>query len=65
MAQAFPYDIKTFIANVGADRLTYGSDAPYQSTRIEQEKLRVIGRSDDELALVFRENAKRIWGIKN
>ena len=63
IAQAFPYDIKTFIRNVGADRLTYGSDVPYQSPRVEQEKLRVIGLSEEELDLVFRRNAARIWGI--
>ncbi len=63
MAQAFPFDIKTFIRNVGADRLTYGSDVPYQSPRVEQEKLRVIGLSDEEMDLVFRRNAAKIWGV--
>jgi predicted TIM-barrel fold metal-dependent hydrolase len=63
MSQAFPFDIKTFVRNVGADRLTYGSDVPYQSPRVEQEKLRVLELSDGELELVFRRNAARIWGI--
>ena len=61
MAQAFPYDIKTFIKEVGPDRLTYGSDTPYQSPRVEQEKLRVIGLSDEDLEKVFSKNAARIW----
>ncbi|MCP4386285.1 MAG: amidohydrolase family protein [Hyphomicrobiales bacterium] len=65
MSQAFPFDIKTFVANVGADRLTYGSDAPYQSTRVEQEKLRVIDLDEADLRKVFRSNALRIWGFED
>ncbi len=61
MAQAFPYDIKTFIKEIGPERLTYGSDTPYQSPRVEQEKLRVIELSDADLEKVFRKNARRIW----
>ncbi len=64
MAQAWPYDIKIFINQVGADRLTYGSDTPYQSPEVEQLKLKVIGLSDEELKKVFRKNAERIWRIK-
>ena len=48
MAQAFPFDIMTFIRNVSIDRLQYGSDVPYQSPRVEQEKLRVIGLSEED-----------------
>ena len=65
MSQAFPYDIKTFVANVGAERLTYGSDAPYQSTAVEQLKLREIGLTDCELEKVFRTNAQRIWRFES
>ena len=64
MSQAFPFDIKTFISNVGVERLTYGSDAPYQSTRVEQEKLRVIDLPQDDLVKVFRKNAQRIWNFQ-
>ncbi len=63
MAQAYPFDIKTFIREVGVDRLTYGSDVPYQSPHVEQHKLRVIDLSEPELAQVFRLNAAKIWGI--
>jgi predicted TIM-barrel fold metal-dependent hydrolase len=63
MSQAYPFDIMTFIKNVSADRLQYGSDVPYQSTRVEQEKLRVIGLSDEDLERVFWRNAARIWRI--
>ena len=64
MAQAFPFDIKTFIREVGVDRLTYGSDVPYQSPKVEQEKLRVIELSDAELERVFRLNAAQVWRIE-
>ena len=64
MAQAWPYDIKSFVRKVGADRLTYGSDVPYQSPAVEQLKLRVIGLSPEEERMVFFENAARIWGVE-
>jgi hypothetical protein len=64
MAQAWPYDIKTFIREVGIDRLTYGTDVPYQSPEVEMTKLKVIGLNQDELKKVFRENAKKIWDVK-
>jgi predicted TIM-barrel fold metal-dependent hydrolase len=63
MAQAFPFDIMTFIRNVSVDRLQYGSDVPYQSPRVEQEKLRVIGLSEEDLEQVFWRNAAKIWGV--
>ena len=63
MAQAFPFDIMTFIRNVSVDRLQYGSDVPYQSPRVEQEKLRVIGLNEEDLEKVFWRNAARIWGV--
>lgn len=63
MAQAFPYDIKTFIREVGIERVTYGSDVPYQSPQIEQQKLHVIDLEEEDLTKVFRTNAARIWGI--
>lgn len=49
IVQAFPYDIKIFIQNVSADRVTYGSDGPYQSAAVEQLKLRSIGLSEEDL----------------
>lgn len=64
MSQAYPFDIKTFIANVGPDRLTYGSDAPYQSTKIEQDKLRVIDLSEEDQEKTLYSNAKRIWNFQ-
>jgi len=64
MSQAFSYDIKIFIEQVSAEKLMYGSDAPYQSAAVEQLKLKEIGLSDSELEFVFRKNAIKVWGIK-
>ncbi len=64
IAQAFPYDIKIFIQEVSADRVMYGSDGPYQSTAVEQQKLKSIGLNDEQLRKVFRENALKVWHIK-
>ncbi|NLC52300.1 MAG: amidohydrolase [Firmicutes bacterium] len=63
MAQAWPYDIKIFIKEVGIDRITYGSDVPYQSTAVEQLKLHVIGLSEEDKEKVFWKNAARIWRL--
>ena len=57
------YDIKIFINEVGADRITYGSDGPYQSTAVEMQKLHAIGLDETQLKKVFRENALKIWHI--
>lgn len=64
MAQAFTYDIKIFIKEVGAHRVCYGSDAPYQSAAVEQLKVREAALSDAELEQVFRTNAMELWGIE-
>ena len=63
MSQAYPFDIMTFIRNVSVDRLMYGTDVPYQSPAVEQQKLRVIGLGEDELEKVFWRNAARFWGV--
>lgn len=63
MAQAWPYDIRIFLNHVGMDRLTYGSDTPYQSPEVEQLKLKVIGLTEAEQEKVFSLNARRIWRI--
>ena len=63
MAQAWPYDIKCFVRKVGAHRLTYGSDVPYQSPAVEQLKLKVIGMTQEQENEVFGGTARRIWKI--
>jgi uncharacterized protein len=64
MSQAWPYDIKAFVRAVGAERLLYGSDAPFQSPLVERVKVEECQFSDRELELIFHENAERIWGFK-
>jgi len=62
-SQAFPFDIQTFVREVGIERVCYGSDVPYQSPVVEQAKLRVIGLDERELRAALRDNAARLWGI--
>ncbi len=63
MSQAWPYDIKAFVRAVGAERLLYGSDAPFQSPLVERIKVEECRFSDAELELIFHRNAERIWGF--
>lgn len=63
MSQAWPYDIKAFVRAVGAERLLYGSDAPFQSPLVERVKVEECHFSDAELELIFHRNAERIWGF--
>lgn len=64
MSQAWPYDIKAFVRAVGAGRLLYGSDAPFQSPLVERVKVEECRFSDAELELIFHKNAERIWGFR-
>ncbi|MBE9473892.1 MAG: amidohydrolase family protein [Chloroflexi bacterium] len=63
MSQAWPYDIKAFVRKVGADRLLFGTDAPFQSPKVERIKVEECRLSDHELELIFYKNAKRVWGF--
>lgn len=63
MSQAWPYDIKTFVRAVGADKLLYGSDAPFQSPKVERVKIEECRFSDHEMELIFFRNAQHVWGF--
>ena len=63
MGQAYPYDIKAFVAAVGAEKLMYGTDAPCQSPRVERLKVEECRFNDAQLELIFHKNAERIWGF--
>lgn len=63
MSQAWPYDVKTFVRAVGADRLMYGSDGPFQSPWVERLKVEECDLTDDELEMIFHKNAERIYGF--
>ncbi len=47
----------------GADRILLASDCPWDNTAKTIEKLRKIGLTEDELRMIFAENAKRLLGI--
>jgi predicted TIM-barrel fold metal-dependent hydrolase len=64
MSQAWPYDIKAFVRALGAERLLYGSDAPFQSPKVERVKVEECRFTDDELELIFHKNAECVWGFK-
>jgi predicted TIM-barrel fold metal-dependent hydrolase len=63
MSQAWPFDIKAFVREVGAQKMLYGSDAPFQSPKVEQLKILECGFAPGELRQIFSENAKRVWGF--
>ena len=64
MSQAWPYDIKAFVRAVGAERLLFGSDAPFQSPKVERVKVEECRFSDAEMELIFSRNAERVWGFR-
>ena len=63
MSQAFTYDIAIFLAEAGPHKLVYGTDAPYQSPRVESQK--VLEATSDPLIrnAVFYENALTLWQL--
>ncbi len=63
MSQAWPFDIKSFINAIGAERLMYGSDGPFQSPKVEKLKVEECRLSDAQMELIFHKNAERIWGF--
>ncbi len=48
---------------VGADRIVFGTDWPYKSTRCEIEKIYLMGFTDDEIEKVFWKNTEQLWKI--
>ncbi|MDP9365034.1 MAG: amidohydrolase family protein [Chloroflexota bacterium] len=61
MSQAWPYDIKAFVSAVGAEKLMYGSDAPFQSPLVERVKVEECRFTDRQLEQIFVENARHVW----
>lgn len=61
MSQMLSHDVKTLIREVGADRVMYGSDAPYSPATVELAKCHAAGLSGDELDKVLFTNAEAIW----
>lgn len=46
---------------VGADRIVFGSDWPYKSTKCEIEKIYQMGFTEEELEKVFWKNTEQLW----
>ena len=46
---------------VGADRIVFGTDWPYKSTKCEIEKIYQMGFTEDELEKVFWKNTEQLW----
>lgn len=63
MSQAWPYDIKAFVHAVGAERLLYGTDGPFQSPWVERLKVEECGLTDSQLEMIFHKNAEKVYGF--
>ncbi|NMC80428.1 MAG: amidohydrolase family protein [Chloroflexi bacterium] len=63
MSQAWPYDIKAFVHTIGAERLLFGTDGPFQSPRVERLKVEECDLTDSQLEMIFHKNAERIYGF--
>jgi predicted TIM-barrel fold metal-dependent hydrolase len=55
--------IRTLVAELGADRVLYGSDAPFIDLRYGLGRVLGAGLSDPELDLVLAGNARRLLGV--
>jgi predicted TIM-barrel fold metal-dependent hydrolase len=51
------------IAELGADRILWGSDSPWWDIEIELEKIRVLSLSREDFALVTGSNAMRLFRL--
>ncbi|CAB4855754.1 unannotated protein [freshwater metagenome] len=63
MSQAFTYDIAIFIEEAGFQKLVYGTDAPYQSPRVESQKVIDAAPQIEQQRAIFRDNAIKLWGL--
>ena len=52
------------LAELGAERLIYGSDAPYMDTRVELEKVRVTVKDEEAARQILGGNIMRILGSR-
>jgi predicted TIM-barrel fold metal-dependent hydrolase len=49
------------VKRVGADRVLYGSDAPFHHPQVEILKVRLSGMAQDEMKMVLGTNAERLF----
>ncbi len=52
------------IKEVGADRVMYGSDSPWNVTETELAKVMILKLSEEEERLVLGENAAKVFGLR-
>lgn len=48
---------------VGADRVIFGTDIPFNIPAVETKRIRSVGLSDEELAKITEQNISRILGL--
>ena len=56
----YPEMIRRAVATIGAERVLFGSDGPGCVPALEIEKVRLVGLSPEDEALVLGGNIKRI-----
>ncbi|MBQ7400149.1 MAG: amidohydrolase [Clostridia bacterium] len=54
---------KQIISNVGIDHILFGSDMPWARANHSRNKLLELGLSDEDLRLIFSENAKQLLSL--
>lgn len=59
-----PEQARRIIAAQGAERVLFGSDFPWHTTKQEAEFLSGLGLRPEEERLIFSENAERLLGMK-
>ena len=60
----YPYGgLEHMVAEVGADRVLFGSDLPFVDVRGQVGRVMAARISDDEKRLIIGKNAKRIFGL--
>ncbi|RLE53176.1 MAG: amidohydrolase [Candidatus Methanomethylicota archaeon] len=64
-AMPMPSKIKEAAEVVGADRILYGSDAPFGHPAVEILKVKVSGLNERELNMVLSENAVKVFKLKS
>ncbi|MEO0249034.1 MAG: amidohydrolase family protein [candidate division WOR-3 bacterium] len=64
-AAAEPIVVKQAIQEVGAEKVVFGSNAPFALPDLGVEGIRRLKLSKEEEALVLAENFRKIYGIKN
>ena len=54
---------KQIISNVGIDHILFGSDMPWARANHSKNKLLELGLSDEDLRVIFSENAKQLLSL--